>query len=153
MSLVARYPSVSQTDQAASPLHDLRVMSGKDESRTGGAIKSFHHVEKRDRGGRVQIRRRLVCQDKCRFRHHRSGDSHSLLLPAGEFSRTTIFEARETYLPKQLFDLFFTLARRHALKKQSKFRILQRGKDGQQVIGLENEADTLQAHTSQFTRG
>src|SRR5208283_3654492 len=61
--LVACYLTVSKTDQTARPLHNLRVMGGKDESRSSGTIEAFHYIEQRDSGGRVQIRRGFIRQD------------------------------------------------------------------------------------------
>jgi len=43
--IVAYYLSVAQTDQAMGPFHDLRIMGGKEESRTRRTIELFHHIE------------------------------------------------------------------------------------------------------------
>jgi hypothetical protein len=45
MRHITDYLTVSQTEQPVSPLHDLKIMGGKDESRTGSAIELFHHIE------------------------------------------------------------------------------------------------------------
>ena len=36
-----------------SPLHDLRIVGGENESSACDAIEMLHHVEQRDGGGRV----------------------------------------------------------------------------------------------------
>ena len=64
MRHITYYLTVSQTDQPVSPLHDLRIMGRKDESRTGSTIEAFHHIEESDSSGRVKIRRGLVRQNR-----------------------------------------------------------------------------------------
>ena len=110
--IVTYYLTVSQTDHTMSPLHDLRIVGGKNESRAGGAIETFHHVEKGDSSGRVQIRCGLVRQNERRFRDHGASDGNPLLLPAGQLRRTTIFKAREADFRKQLFHSFLALRAR-----------------------------------------
>ena len=148
--LVTHYLTVSQTDQTVRPFHDLRIVGGKNESRTGGTIETFHHVEKRDSSGRVQIRCGLVRQNERRFRDHGAGHGNPLLLPSGQLRRTPIFKALKADLRKQLFHPLLAHLPRHALQEEGKFRIFQRREDRQQIVSLENEADALQTHTRQF---
>ena len=83
MRHITYYLTVAQTDQPVSPLHDLRIMGRKDESRTGSTIEVFHHIEESGSSGRVKIRCRLVRQDQRRLCDQGPSHSHPLLLPAG----------------------------------------------------------------------
>ena len=92
--------TVAQANPPARPLHDLRIVGGKDECRTVITIELFHHIEERQSGGRIKIRRRLVGQDQHRFGDHSPSHSNPLLLPAGQLCWTTIFKAGETDFQK-----------------------------------------------------
>ena len=105
-----------------------------------------------DRGGRVQIRRRFIRQDKRGFGNHGASHGNPLLLAAGQFRRATIFKSGEADFRKQLFHPLPALMRRHSLKQQRKLGVLQRGKNRQQVVGLEHKADAMQTQKSQLAR-
>ncbi len=134
-----------------SPFHDLGIMGGKDESRTGNTIEMFHHIEEGDSSGRVQIRRWLIRQNERRFCNHGASHGNPLLLPTGQLRWTTIFEAGEADFRKQFFHPFSALARRHPLEEQRKLGIFQSGKHRQQVVGLKHKADALQTQMRELT--
>ena len=148
--IVACYLTVPQTDQTVSPFHDLGIMGGKNEGRAGRMIEMFHHIEQADRGGRIQIRRRFIRQNKRRFCNHRASHGNPLLLAAGQLRRAAIFKPGEADFQKQLFHLFPALVRRHSLEQQGKLGVFQSGKNRQQVVGLEHKADALQTQKSQL---
>ena len=83
MRRITCYLTVAQANPAARPLHDLRIVSGKDECCTVITIEFFHHIEERQSSGRVKIRRGLVRQDQHGLGDHGPSDSNPLLLPAG----------------------------------------------------------------------
>lgn len=61
--IVTAYLAVSQPNHTASPFHHLRVVCGKNESRTRSAVEVLHHIKEGNSSGGVQIRRRLVGQN------------------------------------------------------------------------------------------
>lgn len=83
MRRITCYLTVAQANPSVRPLHDLRIMGGKDESRIVSTIELFHHIEESGTGGRVKIRRGLVRQDQRRFGDHGPSHGNPLLLPAG----------------------------------------------------------------------
>jgi hypothetical protein len=87
--------TVTQTDQAVGAFHDLWIVGGKEESCTRRTVELFHHIEERDRRGRVQIRSGLICQYQRRLGDHRASDGDSLLLTAGQLGGAAIFKTRE----------------------------------------------------------
>src|SRR5271167_1901903 len=98
-------------------------MGRKEESRTGSAIETFHHIEQGNSSGRIQVRRGLIRQNERRLCNHSASHSDSLLLPAGQLCWTTIFEAGEADFQKQFFHPFGTLVRGYPLEEQGKLGV------------------------------
>ena len=55
MRRIAGDLTVAQANPTARPLHDLRIVGGKDECRAVLTIELFHHIEERQSVGGVRF--------------------------------------------------------------------------------------------------
>ena len=91
----------------------------------------------------VQIAGRLVGKQKKRFDNQRTGDSHALLLPAGEFRGTMPDFLAEANLIQSLQTSFTPNALPHAFIKQGQFNVFEHIVLRDEVEGLEDKANPL----------
>ena len=96
--------------------------------------------------GGVQVARRLVEQQHARPHGKRSSDRDALLLAAGELRREVAGPIGETHLREPFEHAAAPLACRHARIDEWQLDIAVGARTGQQVVGLEHEADAAAAY-------
>jgi len=94
--------------------------------------------------------RSLVGQDDRRAVHERPGDGHALPLAAGHLIGLVVHTGFQTDAGQRLLGAFNARRGGGAVVDQRQFDIVQRSGPGQQVEGLEDEADLFVADARQL---
>ena len=105
------------------------------------------------RGRGIEICRRLVGQNQGWPRHDRPGDGDALLLTAGHVGRPPVLQALEADLFEDLQRQPAPLRSGHALHLHDELDILPRRQHGDEVEGLEHEADLAESEVGQLALG
>src|SRR5262245_21094342 len=77
-------PAVFDADKAVSKLDDFLIMGGKDKRRTEPSVHRLHQCQDPLASGLVEVRGRLVREDKLRLRHQRPSNCHPLALATAQ---------------------------------------------------------------------
>src|SRR5207247_1200838 len=104
-------------------------------------VQALEEGEDLEAGAGVQRARWLVGQDDRGVVDEGTGDGDPLLLPAGELARLVVLAVGEPDLDEPLAGARPTIACRDARVEERELDVLERGHSGQQVEGLEDEAD------------
>ncbi len=97
------------------------------------------------RSGGVEVAGRLVGKDHHRIADDRAGDGDALLLAARQLRRVVMLAPLKSDLGQRLRRAGRTLGRGMALVDQRQFDVLERGRAGEQVEALEDEAEIVAA--------
>ena len=92
-------------------------------------------------GDAVEVAGRLVGQEDAGLVHQRTGDGHPLALAAGELVGPVVHAVGQAHPLQRRRGPVAALPPAHAGVHQRQLHVVQRGGPGQQVEGLEHEAD------------
>ena len=123
-------------------------MGHEDQGRPGRAVEREDQVDDRGTGRRIQVSGRFVRkQDLWRWRK-RTGQSHALLLPAGQMLGIVLQPARQSDPVQPLARHLARIVRSREFQRQH--HVFERGQRRQQLKGLEHEADRVAAQRGAF---
>ena len=112
-------------------------------------VDDFHHIFT---AGGIQCTGRFVGKDDFSAIHQRAGDGDTLLLTAGKLSGFVAFFAFQTQILQKLLRTHGTLFAPHAHINSRQSDIIPCRQRTQQVIALEDKAETFSAQCSQLVR-
>ena len=99
---------------------------------------------------RVEVGGRLVGEDEIGSRNHGPRDGDTLLLAPGELVGSPIGHSLQTHLGEHLLHPSAALGRGHLLKQHDILDVFDHVENGDQVVGLEDEADMIAAEVGQL---
>ena len=108
-------------------------------------VQVVHQVEEARTGLLVEVRRGFVRQHQFRLRNDGPGHGDALLLAAGKLLGKPVDLLAQAHFLQDARRPVAALFLGNALEEQDILHVLQRGEDRDQVIGLEYEADFVQA--------
>src|SRR2546421_12954910 len=89
----------------------------------------------------MEIPSRLIGEDQLRTKDHRAGDSHKLLLAAGELVREKIFLAHDVKSVEGVANQANAFLVRHVLVGERDLQIFENGQIVDEVITLKHKAN------------
>ena len=133
---------------------DLVVVGGEEERRPQVAVDVVHGVQDVVGVLGVQVGRRLVGQDELGLLDHGPGDGHPLALAARELGRAgSVARSARSTQSRASRTALRRAAGGHAQQKQRELHVLVDRVDGQEVEGLEDEADVVVAQLGRLACG
>ena len=95
------------------------------------------------RGHCIKCAGGLVCKEDFGIINKGSRNSNSLALTAGKLVWTLVILTAKTYSVKSVFSLLDSLSFTHTCDGEGKLNVAENGLVGNEVIALENEADSV----------
>ena len=102
--------------------------------------------------GRIQCAGRLVGQNHLAAVHQRAGNRYPLLLAAGKFTGFVLLFAFQAQAVQQFIRPFHPLCMFQSSIHRRQRHIVAGAQGAQQIVALENKAETLAPQTGQFIR-
>ena len=124
-------------------------MRRNDEGDVMMAVKLDEQAHQVIRRAAVEIGGGFVGEYQVGLRDDGAGDRDALLLAAGKLGRSAVFEALETDLGKNGARLASALLRVYPLHLHHELDVFLRAQYRNQVVGLEYEADMVQANVGE----
>ena len=118
------------------------VVGDEDEGGARLAVELGHELDDAGAGGAVEVARRLVREEHPRLVAERAGEGDPLLLAARELRGVVVAAVAQSHPLQQLVG---AEARIEAAQLEGDLDVLPRGQGGDEVEGLEDEADLLRA--------
>ena len=141
--------AVAHVDDAVGVQGDI-VFVGDEHDGVALLVEAFEQRHDFVTGGGIEVAGGLVGQQDRRVVDQGASDRHALALTAGELVGLVVHALFEIDLAHGEFGALEALFAGHAGIDQRQFHVVQRGGAGQQVEGLENEADFLVADARQL---
>ena len=111
------------------------------ERRVAGAVQVAQEFEQRFACVGIQIAGRFIGQHEIRFLQQCPGDSHALLLAAGEFSGLVMEPLSQADFLEQDGGFLLDVLERASLDERRHAGVFERGELRQQMVKLKDEAD------------
>src|SRR5579863_7374168 len=142
---VAEDAAVSKADDARGVLEQALVVGREDEGETKATVEVPHEVDELRGVVRVEIGGGLIGEDKRGSVHDGAGDGHTLAFSAREQVGSLLCAGGKAYIGERFSDADAALGGGDSLDEQRVFDVFGSGEDGNQVEGLEDEADSFAA--------
>ena len=147
--LVAGDDAVADGDDAMGVLGDVRLVGDEDDGVAFG-VKLVEEGHDLVAGLGVEVSGGLVGEDDGRVVDEGTGDGDALSLTAGELVGLVQHAGAEVDVLEGGFGALFALVGGGSVVDQGQLDVVERGGPGQQVEGLEDEADLLVTDASQL---
>src|ERR1017187_2170328 len=151
-SFVRFHLAVADVNDAVGVQGDI-VFVGDQDDGIALLVEAFEEAHDFVAGGGIEVAGGLVGQQNGRVVDERAGDRDALALAAGKLVRLVVHAGFQIDLAHGYFGALQALGAGHAGVDQGKFHVVQRGGAGQQVEGLEDEADLPVADARQLVVG
>ena len=136
--------AVHDLDHPLAPLGDVRVV-GDDHDRLAPGVHPVEDLEDLEAGLAVEVAGGLVGEDQRGLVHERPGDGRPLALSPGELGRAVLCPVREADPVEGRARQLLALRARDPGIQEGELHVAQKRGLGEEVEGLEDEADLLVA--------